>query len=283
MTRLAHLSLLVVMVQPTGRGPWAHWLVYAAIARRVEGTTTDHAVSDHIRVSVELASVTVYELHLARIYLLLASLALACYGVLWAWRHCRASLTCPARAPAKIPSRLTRNVGVQTDVEDLSRFTVEALKDELRSHDMRTAGTKQDIMDRVIRLRSSRHRLPHDIRGARGSRGGPSATAAHSSHADVWRDAGEDPWRGGLIWSDLPDGRHAAHRPLPSHSSEGTIHPTPVGQLDEAAIFSIPRRALGMIMPCRRSRPLVAQKAKSDAAVLNQVDETIREQAASPP
>ena len=243
----------------------------------------DRLVAGNIRLSVELASVSVYELHLARIYLLLASIGLAFYGTHWTWKQCRASVKSTARAPANLQTRPTKNASVQTDVEDLTRFTVEALKDELRANDMRTAGTKQDIMDRVIRLRSSRHRLPHDIRGARGSRGGPSATAAHSSHADVWRDAGEDPWRGGLIWSDLPDGRRAAHPPLPSHSSEGTIHPTPVGQLDEAAICSIPCRALGMIMPCRRSRPLVAQKAKSDAAVLNQVDETIREQAASPP
>ena len=197
----------------------------------------DRAISGHIRVSVELASVTVYELHLARIYLFLGSLALTCYGVLWVWRQCMASLTSSARAPAKIPPRPTKNAGVQTDVEDLSRFTVEALKDELRSHDMRTAGTKQDIMDRVVRLRSARHRLPQDIRGARGSRGGPSTTAARGRHIDVWGDAGEDPWGGGLSWSALPDdGRTAPCRP-PSSSSEGTIHPTPVGQLDEAAFF----------------------------------------------
>ena len=243
----------------------------------------DRFVAGNIRLSVDIASVTVYELHLARIYLFLGSLALVCYGALWAWRQCMASLTSSARASTKILPRPTTNVGVQTDVEDLSRFTVEALKDELRSHDMRTAGTKQDIMDRVVRLRTARHRLPHDIRGARGSRGGPSTTAARDRPIDVWGDAGEDPWRGGLSWSALPDDGRTAHCRPPSSSSEGTIHPAPVGQLDEAAMISMPRRVLGMILPSRLLPSLVAPNSKCDVAMLNQVDETIREQAASPP
>ena len=43
---------------------------------------------------------------------------------------------------------------VQSEPENLNRYTVEALKDELRYFDLSTRGTKQEVMERVARLRA---------------------------------------------------------------------------------------------------------------------------------
>ena len=47
-----------------------------------------------------------------------------------------------------------QEAAVQTEPENLNHYTVEALKDELRYFDLSTRGTKQEVMERVARLRA---------------------------------------------------------------------------------------------------------------------------------
>jgi hypothetical protein len=47
-----------------------------------------------------------------------------------------------------------RDVGTQTEPEDLQKYTIESLRSELREHGMTTMGNKNEVIERVMRLRA---------------------------------------------------------------------------------------------------------------------------------
>ena len=58
----------------------------------------------------------------------------------------------------RLRRRPMRTVGTQTreDKESLNRYTIEALRDELRGHELAVGGTKDVVIERLMRTRAMR-------------------------------------------------------------------------------------------------------------------------------